>query len=82
MGQPIGQGHRNKPPEKVRVKWWCKRPPETAVMRLPGNPFREQGQAETKLQDARLNSAKLIVSGRPHRQMAIQVCKYRTEYGL
>ncbi len=51
-------------------------------MRLPGNPFREQGQAETNLQAARLNSAKLIVSGRPHRQMAIQVCKYRTEYGL
>ena len=51
-------------------------------MRLPGNPFREQGQIETKLQAARLIGSKLIVSGRPHRQMAIQVCKYWTEYGL
>ena len=56
MGKPIGKGHRNIPPEKVRVKWWCKRPPETAVMRLPGNPFREQGQVETNSQVARLNS--------------------------
>ena len=45
-GQPVGKGHRNIPPARVRVKWWCKRPPGYAAMHSPGNPFREQGQTE------------------------------------
>jgi len=26
-GEPAGQGHRNIPPVRARVKRWCKRPP-------------------------------------------------------
>jgi len=47
-GKPVRQGHRNKPPEMARVKRRCKRPPEFAAMQLPGNPFREHGQAEVR----------------------------------
>jgi len=45
-----GEIHRIGPqkhtaPQGVRMKRRCKRPPATAVMRRPGNPREEQGQA-------------------------------------
>jgi len=56
---------------QARVKWWCKRPPETAVMRLPGNPFQEQGQAEAIFR-LLVWPVNLDASGGPHRQIVIQ----------
>ena len=49
MGQPVGLGPQKQTASflEVRVKRWCKRPPAFAVMRRPGNPRPEQGQAGT-----------------------------------
>ena len=73
-GKPAGRATENyRLCKQVRVKRWYKRPPASAVMRRPGNPHLEQGQAVIRSEEtflrreaARLLKRKLTVSGRLH----------------
>jgi hypothetical protein len=43
MGKPVGLGHRNIPPEQGKGEMVVQETTRVAVMRLLGNPHREQG---------------------------------------